>query len=366
LVRLRQFKSHWRRLRSASDNPEIGASIRLQFAVEVAEQMTKRGANQERFLGTLLGMAIGDALGMPVAGWSGNRIRERFGRVDGYHRRVFPDGADIKAGEFTDESEVVLCIVESITTNQGNLDADNIGARLSYLARGESKRWMGADTLAALRRADDSLVYQVPLDEDGPATGDVAARGIAVGLVHAIGPLREEELRGDAELVTRLTHGSPLAIAATTAVAFAVQLAARGETPPAEWAAKTAGFLGGEVSERLGEAASLFADGRSLADAIERFGDGAGAAQVVATAVYAAMSAPTFEDAVFAAVNAGGATDSRGAIAGALAGGARGAGGIPQPLIDELEGRIYVSLAAPWLYRTALSRSASVIDLRPE
>jgi ADP-ribosylglycohydrolase len=84
----------------------------------------------------------------------------------------------------------------------------------------------------------------------------------------------------------------------------------------------------------------------------------------VATAISAAMRAATFEDAVFAAVGTGGATDARGAIAGALAGAARGAGGIPQRLIDDLEGRIYVSLAAPWFYRTALRRSGPVIDLR--
>ena len=32
--------------------------------------------------------------------------------------------------------------------------------------------------------------------------------------------------------------------------------------------------------------------------------------------------------------------------------------------IDDLEGRIYVSLAAPWFYRTVLRQSGTVIDLR--
>jgi ADP-ribosylglycohydrolase len=327
--------------------------------------MTSKGANQERFLGGLLGMAIGDALGMPVAGWSAERIRERFGRIDGYHRRVFPDGTEIKPGEFTDESEMALCIVESFTANQGMLDPDNIGARLAFLARGESKRWMGADTLAVLTRAEDSLNYHVPLDEDGPATGDVAARGIPIGLAHSLGRFEARELRADAEVVTRLTHGSPLAIAATTAVAFAIQLAARGEVPPADWASHAAEFVAfGEVAERLSIAATLFAAGETLDAAVATLGDGMDAAEVVATALFAAMSAPTFEEAVFGAVSAGGASDARGSIAGALSGAAHGASGIPQQLIDELEGRIYISLAAPWFYRTALRRAGPVIDLR--
>ncbi|HEY7029866.1 MAG TPA: ADP-ribosylglycohydrolase family protein [Thermomicrobiales bacterium] len=327
--------------------------------------MANKGADQERFLGALLGMAIGDALGMPVAGWSAARIQERFGTIDGYHQRIFPEGAEIKAGEFTDESEVALCIVESFTANHGELDADNIGARLGFLAAGESKRWMGNATLASLASSAETLDYQVPIDEDDPATGDVAARGIPIGLIHAIGPLHPVDLRADAELVTRLTHGSPLAIAATTAVAFAVQLAARREVPAADWARTTAAFVDvGSVAAELDRAASLFAAGEPAATAIPRLGSDLAAAPVVATALYAAMSAAAFEDAVFTAVNAGGATDARGAIAGAIAGATVGAGGIPQRLIDELEGRIYVSLAAPWFYRTVLRKSGTVIDLR--
>jgi ADP-ribosylglycohydrolase len=148
-------------------------------------------------------------------------------------------------------------------------------------------------------------------------------------------------------------------------VAFAVQLGARGEVPPAEWAGATAEFLGvGEVAERLTDAARMFAAGESFERAVAVLGEGIGASSVVATAIYAAMGAASFEDAVFVAVDAGGATDARGAIAGAIAGAVRGAGGIPQWMIDDLEGRIYVSLAAPWFHRTALRRSGLVIDLR--
>lgn len=329
--------------------------------------MAAAGADGDRFLGALLGLGIGDALGMPVAGWPAERIVERYGRIEDYRRRVFPDGSEIKAGEFTDESEIALCIVESITTNQGAIDPDNIGGRMLFLARGESKRWIGADTLAALERAEASLAFQVPIDEDAPATGDVAARGVPIGLLHAVGPFRPAVLRSDAEVVTRVTHGSPAAIAAVTAVAFGVSLAARGEVPPDRWADETAALVGaGSVVDRLQLAGRLLRGGSTPAEAIARLGVGAAAAEVVATAFVAAAGTARFEDAVFEAVNAGGATDSRGAVAGALAGAARGASGIPQRLIDDLEGRIYLSLAAPWFHRAALRRAGLLIDLRPE
>ena len=325
-----------------------------------------RGAEQDRFLGALLGLAIGDALGMPVAGWSAEQIQRQHGRITAYHGRAFPDGTEIKAGEFTDETEIALCIVEAFTVDQGALVPEHIGARLRFLARGESKRWLGEQTLAAIISAEERVVYQVPLDEDSPATGDVAARGVPVGLIHAVGPFQPEALRADAELVTRLTHGNPLAIAATMAVAFGVQLAARGATPRGEWIEATAAFVApGAVSEQLAHVGQPQGEGLGASEILDCLSDASDAAAVVATAFAAAVAAASFEDAVFAAVNKGGATDARGAIAGALAGAAGGVGDIPQRLIDDLEGRIYLSLAAPWFHRVALRRAGLLLDLRP-
>jgi ADP-ribosylglycohydrolase len=76
------------------------------------------------------------------------------------------------------------------------------------------------------------------------------------------------------------------------------------------------------------------------------------AIDVITSAIAAFMLADKFEDAVVAAASVGGDSDSRAALAGALAGAHFGAGGIPQTFIDRLEGRIYLTLAAPWFYRT--------------
>ena len=317
------------------------------------------GAKQERFLGALMGMAIGDALGMPVAGWSSERIRERYGAIDGYYPRIFPEGGEIKAGEFTDESELALCIVESFTVNDGELDPDNIGARFLYLARGEAKRWMQPDTLRATTAAEESLAFVQPLDEDGPASADVATRGIPIGLIHSVGRFAPDRLRADAELVTRITHGSPAAISATTAVAYLVRSAARGEPAPDVWADAAANFVqAGKTADSL---RGIFNGTHPVVAA-----EGNDAASAVASAAAVAASASDFPSAVYEAVNLGGPADARGAIAGAIAGARWGISGIPQKMIDDLEGRIYVSLAVPWFYRTALKRAGLVMNLRSE
>jgi ADP-ribosyl-[dinitrogen reductase] hydrolase len=322
-------------------------------------------AREDQFLGTLLGLAIGDALGMPVRGLPAAEIAATHGEVAGYLPATGPDGTEIGRGEFTEESEITLCIVESLTANGGVVDVETIGPRVVYLTRGESKQWMSGDTLAALQAADASLNFQVPINEDDPATGEVASRGVAIGLLHSMGDLDPGALRADAEAVTRLTHGSPAAIAATTAVAHAVRLAARGETPRREWAKDVAGILQtGELADRLLLADELLTSGMPTAAAIARVGTGEAAVESVPAAFLAAMAADSFAEAVLTAVNAGGATDSIAAIAGALAGAAGGISNIPQRFIDDLESRIYVSLAAPWFFRAVLLRSGEVIDLR--
>lgn len=319
---------------------------------------------ESNFLGALMGMAIGDALGAPVAGWDRLRIATEFGEFRTYQPVAGPEGEPDATGEFTDETEIALCLVESMTANRGLLDPETAGFRMLRLALGPSRRWMQSATSAALDAAANSLVFQVPIDEDGPATGDVASRGVPIGLLHSIGALNAARLRDDSERAARLTHGGPAAFNAVTATAFATRLAARGE-PRDTWASETAAFLGGgQLAEQLSALSSVRAES-DLSSQLEQFGTGLDATQSVTAALAISMHPATFSDAVLSAVRAGGATDTIAAITGALVGAADGIAAIPQSLIDGLQGRIYISLAAPWFYKAARQYAGQLIDLRP-
>jgi ADP-ribosylglycohydrolase len=321
-------------------------------------------ATDNQFLGALLGMAIGDALGAPVSGLDRAGIARQFGTIDHYYAVTATNSEDAHPGEFTDETEVALCIVESMTVNRGALDPETTGVRMLHLAAGPSRRWMREATLAALDAASETLEFSVPIDEDGPATGDVASRGVPIGLLHAVGRFDPSRLRADAEAVARLTDGGPAAFNAVSAVAYVVRLAAVG-SQRTTWARDTAEFLGGgALAERLAEVDALLQN-EPLPAVLDAIGTGLAATESVPAAIAAAMREPVFEDAVFAAVNAGGAADTVGALTGAIAGAAEGASGIPQGLIDGLEGRIYISLAAPWFHKAARQRAGQLIDLRP-
>jgi ADP-ribosylglycohydrolase len=65
---------------------------------------------RERAIGALVGLAVGDALGMPTQGLSPERIRSTIGRVTGLLPAPpdHPIAAGLPAGSVTDDTEQAL------------------------------------------------------------------------------------------------------------------------------------------------------------------------------------------------------------------------------------------------------------------
>lgn len=284
-------------------------------------------ATEDQFIGALLGLAIGDALGRPLIGLAPEAIAAQYGEITGYvGEDAEREGAP--TGVITDETEVTLCIVESLTTNDGLIDPENINTRLGFLLRGDSRRWLPESVIAGVERAEETNGL-VAAGSDDHLDLSVAVRGGPVGLLHAVDIDDDISLEADARTVTRLSHGGDRQAALTATVARAVRAAARDESVDV-------GAIPADASLE-GSLAALIAE---------------------------AFAVSRFEDALFARVGQGGAADTAGAIVGAIAGARFGASGIPQHLIDDLDARMYLSLAAPLFYRTARRRRGTVIDLR--
>jgi len=290
---------------------------------------------EDQFLGTLLGMAIGDALGRPLAGLSAGEIASTYGEITGYTGTKVHGEQETLPGEISIISETVLCLVESLTTNDGFLDAENINARLQFLVRGPSGHQM-SPVMAAGIEAAEAQGGLVEAAGDDPAELATGARGIPVGLLNAIGLFDGGTIETEAISVTRLSHRGEIATRPAIAVAQMVAMTAR---QPQDFLAWFERVWPGPYDDVVGDI------------------------HVIATAV---AGSGVFETGVFQVVAGGGEAQARGAIAGAIAGARFGASGIPQELIDDLDARIYLTLAAPWFYRTALRRNGTIIDLRME
>ncbi|MGD9713698.1 MAG: ADP-ribosylglycohydrolase family protein, partial [Thermomicrobiales bacterium] len=257
-------------------------------------------------------------------------------------------------GEFTDDSEGVLCIVESFTAASGEINPENILARLEILARGEGRRWMNPSTFEAIdqRETAGGAGHRV--------TGDVAARGIPLGLIAAGHPAEAAEaIDRWAPVLARMTHSAIIATDAIRLVAEAVRAASLGEIATADLPAALAQLqLDHDFSDRFAHLQTALHAGLPFEDIAAQIGFGDDVVSVLTTALAAVARAKTFEEGVFMAATPGGAADSRAAIAGAILGAAHGTAGIPQNLIDGLEGRMYIMLAAPWFFQTIQLRGS--------
>lgn len=282
---------------------------------------------EDQFLGALLGVAIGDALGLPVDGMTADEIREMHGEVNGYLEIADAGDGQPISGTISDKTEVALCIVESLTTNDGLLDPENINARLGFLVNGNSRQWMSEEMVRGVEGAAgrDGLVSEEVVSNPEVA---VALRGVIVGLLHAIGATDNQALMHDVETATRLSHGGEAAVDLTAQVAKGTLAAVHAAEQDGDWGAGIA----------------TNAQIRRVMETVRQ--------------------ASTFEEAVYPVIQAGGEAAALGALAGGLAGAYFGASGIPQKLIDDLDARIYLSMAAPWFYRTVMRRAGTVIDLR--
>lgn len=322
----------------------------------------------DRFIGCLLGMAIGDALGVPGAGLTGAQVAFQLGTVSGYLPRRNSAGEIVaQAGEISANSELALCLVESMATSSGFVDPLTAGFRFARLLHGEHAHFLGVTTRAALARAEASGDYQAGLGGAGTAGAGPAARVAPVGLAHALGRFNPELLTREVLRSALITHSHPEAINGALAIAYAVDRLTRRETPPAMIVADVLAFIDEDaVARRLRVAERLLQGNQRIPDAVavEQLGVSGYVAEAVATALYlVAAHDGAFESAVLASANAGGASDAIGAMVGALCGSWTGGAQLPPALVDGLESRMYVLMAAPALYRTAQRRAGLYLQL---
>lgn len=294
---------------------------------------------RDRCSGTLVGLAVGDALGMPAEEMSASEIRLTWGTIEGFE--TAPAGrpcSHLRPGQWTDDTQLAIVLAESLVSNP-EFDAADLGARLAQWFREQAEpaswRYPGTACLEAAGR----LAEGVPPGESGvDGAGCGAAMRVApVGVLLRHAPSR---LREVAEAQALLTHVNSLAVEGTVAVARAVGrlcLDPGGDGGVTAVLKESARFL---ERREIGLSTSDVVEraGTPLAELYAPRGPSGWTAHAVPAAVQAFVSHPgDFEAVVLDAVNAGGDTDSVGAMAGALAGAALGFSAIPKAWRDGVE-----------------------------
>lgn len=307
----------------------------------------------DKYKGALLGCAVGDALGAPVEGLPSSEIKSRYGTVREYLDERFG------AGRITDDTQMTVALAQAIAET-GRFDFNHTAAKFGlWMERSDTgmkkARGVGLACSTACRR----LYEGVDPNESGvySAGCGAAMRVSPVGLRY---PDNFSELKKAAVDQARLTHTDPEAIAGAVAVAVAVALGinSRGTVDPARIAldiAESARNVNGEMADKIAGLTEYL--DRPVKEGLEYTGNGGYVMETVPCALLAFLKSPKeFEKTVVAAVNAGGDTDSTGAIAGAISGSFNGAANIPGRLLANIEGKEYLETLAMKLY-TLVPRS---------
>ena len=322
---------------------------------------------EDRFVGALLGGAVGDALGSFCEGWPRSRIMEVEELLGHYRDLRRAGGAVVRpGGAYTDDTQQALVLVESLLAC-GRVDAGDVADRLLRMWRAGELYGYGRAFRETLERMARGVPWQQAASTDVPSNGAVM-KIAPVGLWHW---RREAQLDADAVAVSELTHKDPRAVAPAVAIAQAVRHLAAGGAPDADHlvalAERSAGAVHAATGRLIGQVRRLLelppdAAYEALLEMPEsriRAGGQGLPSEAPVTAVVALeaflRTPDEFDTTLHRALTCGGDVDTFAAVAGNLSGACNGAQAIPAHLRAGLPAADRIERLARELYRKTLA-----------
>jgi len=292
----------------------------------------------DRFIGSIVGFAIGDALGMPTQFLTRDQIRRYYGKTVTGFLRAHPGHASdsLPQGSYTDDTQMMLAVAECLIECQAMEPARQAEALLSWYVDAAPHR----TPMRANMRACKHLSAGRPWTKSGVFSGGcgAAVRMPPIGLFFHRCP---EALMRAALDACMMTHTDPRAKAASVAVAYLVaRLVQTNErSSPGEQVLETADWV---ASLDQDMAAMLRWVTQMLhlnpEEALFEIGTSSDAIEAIPAATYCFLKYPRqYQNAVLAAVNAGDASDSIAALTGSMVGAYSGIDAIPKHWQLEVE-----------------------------
>ena len=279
---------------------------------------------QDSALGSIVGLAVGDALGAPVEFLKPGS----FPPITGYREGGI---LNLPAGCWTEDTSLALCLAESLIACGGTDPIDQLRRFVRYLARGyQAPTGICLDIGTTTRRSLEAFL-RTGAAEAAPVAGLIPGNGslvrvAPVPIFFAGDPGRTVE---EAATMSRATHAAPESIDACRYLAGLLSGAILGAPVNALASPLYEPVDGFWDSAGLCPPIAAVAAGSFLTGEPPAIRAGGGAVQCLEAALWAFAHGESFPEVVLAAVNLGDDADTVGAVAGQLAGACYGLSGIP-------------------------------------
>jgi poly(ADP-ribose) glycohydrolase ARH3 len=304
---------------------------------------------KSKFIGSLVGTGVGDALGAPFEG------RGRVGLEE-----VENTAASLKVLTYTDDTHMAISAAESLVRT-GDFDGQDMALAFTENYELEPFRGygLGPPRIFRLIRAGGAWDRVAQGLYRGGSYGNGSAMRIAsIGVFYHDNPQR---LRDVAYKSSLITHAHELGKEGTALQAYAIALATSlkplGGFEQGDFLSKLVDYMpSGVYREKLNRMQVLLGQ-PDKGRVIEELGNGVEAFNSVPAAIYSFLAWPdSFAQAVLHAISLGGDTDTIGAMTGAISGAYLGVESIPGNWKSRLENVGYIEELGAKLYLRFVGR----------
>ena len=294
---------------------------------------------EAKFVGCLVGSAIGDALG---ASFEGSWVKSEMEDVS-------------FGGRWTDDTHMMIGVAESLIAKNG-FDGEHMA--WTFIRNWESEPWRGygPGPPKVFRMIKSGIPWFEAAKRLYGGTGSygngAAMRVAPAGLCYYD---NLEKMRKAAYNSAEITHTHDLGREGAAIQAYAVALALRTEPAqldPSGFLQYIAGFTESKVYRKKLEKAIDLLNRDDRREVIASLGNTVEAFNSVPTAIYCfAKNYQNYAKAVLYAVSLGGDTDTIGAMTGAIAGAYHAENKLPNPWKQKLEKAAYIKDLAKRLWK---------------
>ncbi len=284
------------------------------------QRNSNKPSREDRELGMLFGLHAGDALGATLEFKNPREESEWLREIVG------GGGFSWRPGQATDDTDLMLCLLEAIGSGRDAISWDELKENLLL--------WFTSgpiDIGHTTRMGLNLLRRGLPLHKCGSTEENSQGNGSLMRCAPlALLKISSAELRSVVEIQASITHAHPRCVSADLILIEALRSLLSGSSKSEVWkeSISLASKLDGVLHGALQETPSL---------AWEELRNSGYVVDTLVAGFWGLLHGVEFEEALIKVVNRGNDADTCGAVAGALCGAYYGIDGIPKRWLEALE-----------------------------